>query len=147
MGRPCLVSNLDAGREVVNPPEGASIDTNGVITWTPNEDQSPRTYSLTTIVRDSNPAAVNAQQLSAMNSFTVFVNETRPLFNLATAAYQSVFPWQDRERERAGTPSAKVDQPPYHLGRCIAWDFEGPVVAKVYPQFAGWQPLKRAQKA
>jgi len=22
MGRPCLVSNLDAGREVVNPPEG-----------------------------------------------------------------------------------------------------------------------------
>jgi hypothetical protein len=58
------------------------------------------------------------------------------LFNLATAAYQTVFPWRDRERESAGTPAAALDKPPYHLGRCIAWDFDGPVVAKVYPQFA-----------
>jgi hypothetical protein len=69
------------------------------------------------------------------------------LFNLATAAYQAVFPWRERERERAGTPAAKVAEPPHHLGRCIAWDFDGPVVAKIYPQFAGWQPLKRAVAA
>ena len=64
------------------------------------------------------------------------------LFNLATAAYQTVFPWRDRERETAGVPAAALEQPPYHLGRCIARDFDGPVVKKVYPQFAGWQPVK-----
>jgi hypothetical protein len=66
------------------------------------------------------------------------------LFNLATAAYQTVFPWRDRERERAGTPAAALDKPPHHLGRCIAWDFDGPVVAKIYPQFAGFKRKSRA---
>jgi hypothetical protein len=65
------------------------------------------------------------------------------LFNLATAAYQTVFPWRDRERELAGTPAASLEKPPHHLGRCIAWDFDGPVVKKIYPQFAGWKPLKK----
>ncbi len=69
------------------------------------------------------------------------------LFNLATAAYQTVFPWRDREREAAGTPPAALDKPPHHVGRCIAWDFDGPVVAKIYPQFAGWQPLKQKTRA
>lgn len=69
------------------------------------------------------------------------------LFNLATAAYQTVFPWRERQRELAGDKAEERDKPPYHLGRCIAWDFEGPVVKKVYPQFAGWMPLRRAGKA
>src|SRR3569623_1245537 len=64
------------------------------------------------------------------------------LFNLATATYQTVFPYRDRQREEAGEPAAALEKPPYHLGRCIAWDFEGPVVKKIYPQFAGWQPVK-----
>ena len=59
------------------------------------------------------------------------------LFNLATAAYQTVFPYLDRKNALAGErPRDKAD-PPYHLGRCIAWDFHGPVVARIYPQFAG----------
>lgn len=65
------------------------------------------------------------------------------LFNMATAAYQAVFPWRERERELAGAKAELRDKPPYHLGRCIAWDFDGPVVGKVYPQFAGWKPLKK----
>jgi hypothetical protein len=69
------------------------------------------------------------------------------LFNLATAAYQAVFPWRERQRELAGEKAAQRSEPPYHLGRCIAWDFDGPVVAQVYPQFAGWKPLKKVQKA
>jgi hypothetical protein len=28
----------------------------------------------------------------------------------------------------------------------MAWDFDGPVVKRHYPQFAGWQPLKRRPK-
>jgi len=60
---------------LMNPPSGASIDTNGVITWTPGEAQGPGTNTITTIVVNSNRWAVNAQQLSATNSFTVVVNE------------------------------------------------------------------------
>lgn len=67
------------------------------------------------------------------------------LFNMATAAYQTVFPWRDRQRRLAGEPSHALTEPPYHLGRCIAWDFEGEVVKRHYPQFAGWQPLRRAR--
>ena len=32
-----------------------------------------------------------------------------------------------------------------HLGQCLAWDFNGPVVEKVYPMFFRWQrPAKTA---
>src|SRR5207253_7847587 len=37
----------------LNGPAGASIDTNGIITWTPSEAQGPGSYTLTTIVTDS----------------------------------------------------------------------------------------------
>ncbi len=55
---------------LVNPPTGAAIDTNGVITWTPTQTQSPSTNTLTT-------AAINSgvPSLSATNSFTVVVRE------------------------------------------------------------------------
>ena len=67
------------------------------------------------------------------------------LFNMATAAYQTIFPYREYERRKAGEKAETVTQPPYHVGRCIAWDVEGPVVARYYPQFIGWQPLKRAK--
>jgi hypothetical protein len=55
---------------LVNPPAGAQIDTNGVITWTPSEAQGPSTNIITTIATDNgNPP------LSATNSFTVTVTE------------------------------------------------------------------------
>jgi Bacterial Ig domain len=60
---------------LVNPPADAAIDVNGIITWTPSEAQGPGLYTLTTVVTDSSPNAVNAQHLSATNSFTVNVNE------------------------------------------------------------------------
>ncbi|RZJ23080.1 MAG: DUF2889 domain-containing protein [Haliea sp.] len=65
------------------------------------------------------------------------------LFNMATAAYQTIPSYRARLRRQAGTPEPESDQPPYHLGKCLAWDFDGPVVARHYPRFAGWQPLKR----
>jgi hypothetical protein len=68
------------------------------------------------------------------------------LFNMATAAYQTLFPYQEHQRRQRGEASAPLTQPPYHLGRGIAWDTQGAVVARYYPQFAGWQPLKRAGK-
>jgi hypothetical protein len=56
-------------------PIGASIDTTGVIYWMPGSGQVPSTNLFTTVVTDYNPAAVNAQHLSATNSFTVAVVE------------------------------------------------------------------------
>jgi hypothetical protein len=55
-------------------PGNASIDTNGVIIWTPTSAQVPSTNVFTTVVTDSNPWARDAQQLSATNTFTVVVN-------------------------------------------------------------------------
>jgi subtilisin-like proprotein convertase family protein len=49
------------------------IDTNGVITWTPLDLQSGSNYLLTTVVTDSVPGAINANSLSATNSFYVTV--------------------------------------------------------------------------
>lgn len=68
------------------------------------------------------------------------------LFNMATAAYQTIPSYKERLRRQSGEPAADSSQPPYHLGKCIAWDFDGAVVQRYYPQFVGWQPLKRTAK-
>ena len=49
-------------------------------------------------------------------------------------------------RRQAGLPPQEGNEPPYHLGKCIAWDFDGPVVKRHHPEWAGWQPLKRRDK-
>ena len=53
------------------------------------------------------------------------------LFNMATAAFQTV--------THELTNSNPQNPPPY-FGTCSTWDFNGPVVARLYPQFAGWSP-------
>lgn len=55
---------------LINPPAGAAIDTNGVITWTPSEMQGPGANVITTVVTDN-----GSPPLSATNSFTVTVLE------------------------------------------------------------------------
>ena len=65
------------------------------------------------------------------------------LFNMATAAYQTVPVYRDRLRRQSGVPEAENAGPPYHLGKCLAWDFNGAVVQRHYPKFVGWQPLKK----
>lgn len=67
------------------------------------------------------------------------------LFNMATAAYQTIPGYRARLRREAGLPSHEGDQPPFHLGQCMTWDFDGSAVQQHYPQFAGWQPLKRVK--
>jgi hypothetical protein len=53
---------------LISPPSGATIDTNGIITWAPGESQAPSTNLFTTVVTDDGLPA-----LSATNSFTVIV--------------------------------------------------------------------------
>ncbi len=55
---------------LLNPPAGASVDTNGVVTWTPAEDQGPTNLIITTLVVDDGDPV-----LGAVNSFTVIVRE------------------------------------------------------------------------
>src|SRR6185369_8194993 len=57
------VTNLGTGLQVTN----ASIDANGVITWTPTEAQGPSTNLFATIVNDGTATATN--------SFNVAVTE------------------------------------------------------------------------
>lgn len=48
------------------------------------------------------------------------------LFNLATATFQT----------HTGTFSSREDgRPPAHLGQCLAWDFNGPLVERIFPVF------------
>ena len=56
---------------LLNAPTNAVIDTNGIITWTPQPDQVPSTNVFMTAVMDHNPWAADEQNLSATNSFTV----------------------------------------------------------------------------
>jgi len=68
---------------LLNPPGNAQISTNGVITWTPQENEGPGTNTLTTVVSDGN--------VSVTNSFVVTVAEVNvaPVF-VATPTNQTI---------------------------------------------------------
>jgi hypothetical protein len=73
--------------DLVNPPQGAKIDTNGVITWTPALDQAPSTNIFTVIVTDD-----GFPPLSATNSFsvTVLAPPAPPIISSLTIASNQV---------------------------------------------------------
>jgi hypothetical protein len=55
-------------------PDGADVDpTNGIFTWTPDASFAGTTNSVTIVVTDDNPWAVNAQHLSDAKTFQVIV--------------------------------------------------------------------------
>src|SRR5207244_4277575 len=70
---------------LVNPPTGANIDTNGLITWTPSEAQGPSTNTLTTVVTDN-----GFPPLSATNNFKVVVTEVNSAPVLTVPANQTI---------------------------------------------------------
>ena len=54
-------------------PAGSTIDTNGVIRWTPTVGQVPGVYPFTTVVTNSNAYDLINRAIDATNSFTVTV--------------------------------------------------------------------------
>jgi hypothetical protein len=46
--------------QLINPPSGAAIDSNGVITWTPTEAQGSTANTITTVVSDGTSSATNS---------------------------------------------------------------------------------------
>ena len=67
------------------------------------------------------------------------------LYNMATAAYQTIPVYKAHRDKRTSLPADADGDPPRHLGKCLAWDFNGPVVQRHYPHFVGWQPLVKAK--
>ena len=53
------------------------------------------------------------------------------LFNMATAAFQS--------DPKEFFTNQETEKPPTHLGKCKAWDFNGPVVMRIFPKFYQWK--------
>jgi hypothetical protein len=73
-------------------PPSATIDTNGIISWTTAPGDVPSTNGFTTVVTDNNPQAVNGQQLSATNTFTVTVIPANTPPVLTVPPDQTVYP-------------------------------------------------------
>jgi hypothetical protein len=65
------------------------------------------------------------------------------LFNMGTAAYQSLYGVFERNRRSEQAATGQM-RPPAHLNGCIAWDTRGPVTARQYPQFVNWQKRPKA---
>lgn len=67
------------------------------------------------------------------------------LYNMATAAYQTIPVYKAHRGQRTTLAPEADGKPPRHLGKCLAWDFNGPAVQRHYPQFVGWQPLVKVK--
>jgi hypothetical protein len=57
------------------------------------------------------------------------------LFNMATAAFQTLPSGQWHRRERQGQPQPAITEAPFHLGHCMTWAYDSPTVARAYPMF------------
>ena len=80
--------------QLLDPPDGASVDAAGVITWTPTEAQGSNCYMLTVVVTDTNRPAVNQKAFSVTNRFTVTVTEVNEVPVLEAIADRQVNPGQ-----------------------------------------------------
>jgi hypothetical protein len=58
------------------------------------------------------------------------------LFNIATAAFQTIPHHREMQRVARGEPMHDAHTPPFFVDRCMTWDASGPVVARLMPQFA-----------
>jgi hypothetical protein len=82
------------GYALVNPPAGMTIDSNGVITWTPQQSQSPSANLVTTVVTSSNPYDLVNPHLGATNAFTVIVKAVNaPELEIVLVAGQPQLTW------------------------------------------------------
>jgi len=66
------------------------------------------------------------------------------LYNLATAALQTIPQAIEVRRIARGEPRPELTEPPHYMGKCQTWDFNGAVVARLAPQFIDWKrPARR----
>jgi hypothetical protein len=68
------IHSVTVGYGLVAGPAGASVDTNGVIRWTPALNQVPSTNLFAMVVTNHNPYDLSNPQLTATNSFIITVS-------------------------------------------------------------------------
>ena len=61
-------------------------------------------------------------------------------FNMATVGFQTIPQYSRHLRQLAGHSELQLNRPPPYGGQCIAWDLNGTVVKRVWPQFANHKP-------
>ena len=58
------------------------------------------------------------------------------VFNAATAAFQMIPHYRATEGgQRDDRSDLKSGKPPFYMGQCMTWSFEGPVVQRIAPMF------------
>ena len=67
------------------------------------------------------------------------------VFNAATAAFQMIPHYRELHGGSNRPPGAGGDKPPFYMGQCMTWAFDGPVVRRNAPQF--WRAPLPAKKA
>jgi hypothetical protein len=81
--------------QLINPPLGAQIDTNGVITWTPTAEQGGTSNQFETVVTDD-----GIPPMSATNAFTVVVRAPPPppvILSLSLSNGVAIIKWSALE--------------------------------------------------
>ena len=59
---------------------------------------------------------------------------------MATVAYQTIPNYRAHERRERGEPTRTIGKPGHQIGKCLGWDTDGPVVARLTPELVGWRP-------
>lgn len=57
------------------------------------------------------------------------------VFNAATAAFQMIPHYRATQGGRKDDAQAMGSKPPFYMGQCMTWAFDGPVVQRLAPQF------------
>jgi hypothetical protein len=76
------IHSVTGGYLLLAPPAGAAINSSGVITWTPAQNQTLTTNTISTVVTNSNPYDLVSPHLSSTNSFTVIVLPNTGMTNI-----------------------------------------------------------------
>ena len=65
---------------------------------------------------------------------------------MATVAFQTIPNYQSHLRRMNGEPMFIAGKPGFQMGKCIGWDYNGTAVARVAPEFIGWNLRSDAEK-
>jgi Protein of unknown function (DUF2889) len=58
---------------------------------------------------------------------------------MATVAFQTVPGYRRHQQRLRGDPPLAATEPDHQMGKCLSWDFDGPVIARIAPQFIGYR--------
>ena len=67
------------------------------------------------------------------------------VFNAATAAFQMIPHHRAAQRGQKDDSATPDGKPPFYMGQCMTWAFDGPVVQRLAPQF--YRAPERIKKA